>query len=57
MNALMELADNDLLDLLLSRKELTPELNVPEVSEVLGLLRAAPHPSNTTIPRNKEESP
>ena len=56
MNALMELADNDLLDLLLSRKELAPELNTPEVSEVLGLLRSAPESSNTKVTRTTQES-
>ena len=56
MNALMELADNDLLDLLLRRKELTPEQESPEVSEVLAMLRAAPHPETMTIPRTTEES-
>lgn len=56
LNALMELADNDLLDLLLRRKELTPDLDIPEIRDVLDLLRSAPHTSNTTIPRPKEES-
>ena len=56
LNALMELADNDLLDLLLRRKELTPELDVLEVRDMLNLLRSAPNTSNTTIPRPKEES-
>ncbi len=36
---LMDLADNDLLDLLLRRSELPDGLNRPEVSEVLMLMR------------------
>jgi antitoxin CptB len=42
LRALMELSDNDLLDLLLARKEPEGELAQPEVIEVLGLLRTAP---------------
>ena len=47
LQALMELADNDLLDLLLSRKQ-PPDLpgehcDTPEVHEVLGLMRVASH--------------
>lgn len=37
--ALMDLADNDLLDLLLCRKEPEGDLNTPPVCEVLGMLR------------------
>ena len=37
---LMDLADNDLLDLLLRRTELQPEIGTEEVREVLDLLRA-----------------
>jgi antitoxin CptB len=37
--ALMDLADNDLLDLLLRRKEPEEALDAPEVHEVLGMLR------------------
>ena len=36
---LMALADNDLLDLLLSRTEPAPDLARPEVNEVLALMR------------------
>ena len=39
MHVLMDLADNELLDLLLRRSELPPALNRPEVSEVLSLMR------------------
>ncbi|GAB2532678.1 FAD assembly factor SdhE [Simplicispira piscis] len=39
LTALMDLADNDLLDLLLCRKEPEGELNTPPVCEVLGMLR------------------
>ena len=38
--ALMDLADNDLLDLLLSRKEPEDYNNRMEMREVLGMLRA-----------------
>jgi antitoxin CptB len=37
--ALMDLADNDLLDLLLRRREPQAPLDTPEVYEVLGMLR------------------
>jgi antitoxin CptB len=40
MNALMDLSDNDLLDLLLKRKEPTGALVTDEVLELLGLLRS-----------------
>ena len=39
MNALMDLSDNDLLDLLLKRKEPTGALATDEVFELLGTLR------------------
>ena len=42
LRALMELSDNDLLDLLLRRKEPEAELDRADVIEVLGLLRTAP---------------
>ncbi len=42
LQALMALADNDLLDLLLSRKQPLGEVDVPEVHEVLALLRQPP---------------
>jgi len=40
--ALMDLADNDLLDLLLARKQPQGEVDTPEAREVLGLMRTAP---------------
>ncbi|MEK7345283.1 MAG: succinate dehydrogenase assembly factor 2 [Pseudomonadota bacterium] len=40
MYALMDLSDNDLMDLLLRRKELQPEISTEEVREVLDMLRA-----------------
>ena len=40
LQALMDLADNDLLDLLLCRREPDADLAQPEVLEVLGMLRA-----------------
>ena len=42
LNALMDLADNDLLDLLLARTEPQGELDSLEVREVLAQLRTAP---------------
>ena len=39
LQALMDLSDNDLLDLLLVRKELEGELLRPDVMEVLRLMR------------------
>ena len=39
MNMLMELGDNDLLDLLLRRREPEGETNTSDVRELLGLLR------------------
>jgi antitoxin CptB len=39
LQCLMDLSDPELLDLLLRRRELSPELDRPEVSEVLSLLR------------------
>ncbi|MCU0775378.1 MAG: succinate dehydrogenase assembly factor 2 [Ideonella sp.] len=46
MELLMALSDNDLLDLLLSRREPEGDLARPDVLALLGLLRtpAAPHP-------------
>jgi len=38
--ALMNLSDNDLLDLLLARRELQGELDRPDVREVLALMRS-----------------
>ena len=46
MQALMDLADNDLLDLLLARKDPQGEVDVPEVHEVLALMRRPPAPKN-----------
>jgi antitoxin CptB len=40
LQALMDLADNELLDLLLCRREPDAELARPAVIEVLGMLRA-----------------
>ena len=41
LSALMEMADNDLLDLLLRRKEPEVAMDTSEVRELLGLLRPA----------------
>jgi antitoxin CptB len=40
LNALMDLPDNDLLDLLLGRTEPADEIDTGDVKEVLGMLRA-----------------
>ncbi len=40
LTRLFELSDNDLMDLLLARKEPEGELSDPDVVRVLGLLRA-----------------
>ena len=40
LTTLMNLADNDLLDLMLKRKELTGDLDTPDVHEVLEMLRS-----------------
>ena len=40
LQQLMDLADNDLLDLLLARREPEGELANPDVAAVLGMLRA-----------------
>jgi antitoxin CptB len=40
LNGLMDLADNDLLDLLLARKEPEDELDTSDIKEVLGMLRS-----------------
>ena len=39
LQALMDLSDNDLLDLLLARKDPQAELDTAEVREVLALMR------------------
>lgn len=49
LGELMDLADNDLLDLLLRRREPEGELDRPDVNEVLGMLRkpaASPGPGH-----------
>ena len=43
LTALMDLSDNDLLDLLLARKEPDGELAAPDVREVLNLMRVPPN--------------
>jgi antitoxin CptB len=43
---LMDLADNDLLDLLLARKEPQGEVDTPEAREVLDQMRQRPAPLN-----------
>ncbi len=39
LSALLQLDDNDLLDLLLARKELNPEMDSEPAQAVLGMLR------------------
>ena len=43
LNELMDLADNDLLDLLLRRKEPESPINTSDVREVLEMLRSQPN--------------
>jgi antitoxin CptB len=53
LNVLMDLADNDLLDLLLIRKEPDGDTDRPEVHEVLALMRRPPMPgisSSSSLP-------
>jgi antitoxin CptB len=50
LNALMDLADNDLLDLLLIRQEPAGELDTPEVHEVLSLMRRPRMPGASSLP-------
>ncbi len=45
LQALMDLADNDLLDLLLARREPEGALDAPEVREVLVAMRTSPRPA------------
>jgi antitoxin CptB len=45
LTALMELADNDLLDLMLARKSPEAELDRPDVHALLALMREPPAPS------------
>ena len=56
LSTLMDLSDNDLLDLLLVRREPQGETDTPEVREVLALMRrrplATPAPTPTTNCRN-----
>ena len=42
LQLLMDLPDNDLLDLLLARREPDGALDIPEVNEVLALMRRPP---------------
>jgi antitoxin CptB len=44
LEVLMDLSDNDLLDLLLGRKPLAGDLVRDDVTQVLGMLRAARQP-------------
>lgn len=46
LSELMKLADNDLLDLLLARKEPEGELDRNDIKEMLGMLRASPRKGN-----------
>lgn len=49
--ALMDLSDNDLLDLLLGRREPQGELDSPEVRMVLHMLRTSRGHAGLTAPR------
>ena len=48
LQPLMDLSDNDLLDLLLARREPDGVLATPEVNEVLALLRRPPLKKGTS---------
>ncbi len=48
LSRLMELADNDLLDLLLRRRAPQDDLDSPEVRHVLSLIQPAPAPAAPT---------
>ncbi len=48
LQALMDLADNDLLDILLARREPDVDLARPEVMEVLGMMRTPELPNCRT---------
>ena len=50
LQPLMDLPDNDLLDLLLARREPDGELDTPEVNEVLALMR---RPAATVLQKGK----
>ena len=50
LSALMDLADNDLLDLLLARRDPEGETDIPEVREVLALMRSPPPASPAALP-------
>ncbi len=52
LEALMALADNDLLDLFLRRTEPSDELDRPDVHALLALIRA-PLPSPVSLPTNE----
>jgi antitoxin CptB len=58
LQALMDLADNDLLDLLLCRKEpadlAADDCDVPEVHEVLALMRVGPPTHPASVVRTEE---
>jgi len=54
LQALMDLPDNDLLDLLLARVQPQGEIDIPEVREVLSQMRRAPAPAT---PARAEERP
>ncbi|MBB5206301.1 antitoxin CptB [Inhella inkyongensis] len=47
MNQLMDLSDNDLLDLLLARREPEGELDQPQIHALIGLLREPPERQNS----------
>lgn len=48
LTRLMDLSDNDLLDLLLRRREPTGELDEPDIRQLLGLIRPAPAAISST---------
>ncbi len=57
LQALMDLSDNDLLDLLLARTEPEGELRNAEVVQVLGQMRAAPPLQGAVRRQTRSHSP
>ena len=57
LQALMDLSDNDLLDLLLARRQPEDGLDRPEVREVLAQMREKPAPAATDRFHSRRETP
>ena len=57
LQALMDLSDNDLLDLLLARRQPEGSLDLPQVREVLAQMREKPAPAATDRFHSRRETP